>query len=372
MISKHVLPQKLPGLRKLQKFYSKWGLALLFLAAIFIGCSKDNVTDNSSENLENVQAKFDTWTDPETGKIYINNPNRRRFDPASGQWVQEALLQKVLVSRITDWSGTVEIAVWDATYGPDAHPSVSVDVDADYACIGGGAYIDPGGGQYGALLTESRPKSGSFIGWQASSKDHVYSNPHTLTVYAIGLKLTGISVANLKTYYLAITDATSGIANHPSVTTSSSAFPSGWKVVGGGAETIWTGAGQLLTASIPTGTKQWYAKSKDHYTSDPGRVRAYAIALKEDIPGFGALDIEYRAGSPSYASTGYANANVPVSSSYVIGCAGGETDWTGYGRMLTRMYFNVGVTEVRVQSKDHIVASAGNLRAYLTQVRKRP
>lgn len=369
MNSQNTSTRRLSCLSKPQEFFCKMLGMIVFFAAMFISCSTDNLTDGPSGD---VQIKFATWTDPETGKVYVNNPNRRRLDPSSGQWVED--FGKVSVSQITDWSGDVEIALWEATTGPNAHPSVSVDVDNDYACIGGGAYIDHASwGSYGALLTESRPKTGNFTGWRASSKDHIYTNIHKLTVYAIGLKLNGVSVSDLKTYYLAMTDATSGTGHNPSVTTSSSAFPTGWKVVGGGAEAIWTGTGQLLTASMPSGTKQWTAISKDHYYTDLGQVRAYAIALQEeDIPGFGDLDIEYKGGSSSYTSSGSDDANVTVSSDYVIGCAGGEATWSGYGRMLWRMYFNSGVTQVLVESKDHIVTSSGYTRAYLTQIRKRP
>jgi hypothetical protein len=64
-----------------------------------------------------------------------------------------------------------------------AHPTSQVQVAAGYTLCGGGA-IDNYTGD-GNLLTASYP-NGPY--WMAAGKDHIHSDPSSITVYAVGIR----------------------------------------------------------------------------------------------------------------------------------------------------------------------------------------
>ncbi len=86
---------------------------------------------------------------------------------------------------VTRW-----VAVW-ATSGVTPHPLQSVYLPPGCIVTGGGAR-DNWTGQ-GNLLTGSYPLFGSIHGWEAEGKDHEVSDPASITVWAIGLEIEGIS-----------------------------------------------------------------------------------------------------------------------------------------------------------------------------------
>jgi hypothetical protein len=56
-------------------------------------------------------------------------------------------------------------------------------------------------------------------------------------------------------------------------------------MVGGGAKANYTGEGNLLTASYPSNSSTWLAKSKDQIKSDPATITAYAVGIKVLVNG---------------------------------------------------------------------------------------
>jgi hypothetical protein len=68
---------------------------------------------------------------------------------------------------------------------PEDHPTASVSPSAGYVVVGGGARVNYSGA--GNMLTASYPRDKQT--WEARSKDHAQSDPATLDVYAIGLKV---------------------------------------------------------------------------------------------------------------------------------------------------------------------------------------
>ena len=124
--------------------------------------------------------------DPKYGDVYQLNPNRVRLGEASNTTQNSISSQARAAGQSLgsqfDGSGQIEVAIWVSRSSFGAHNRVACTVDPGFVCIGGGAYADYGN-RYGALLTESRPFDGNFNSWVASSKDHEFSNPHTLSVY---------------------------------------------------------------------------------------------------------------------------------------------------------------------------------------------
>jgi vibriolysin len=71
---------------------------------------------------------------------------------------------------------------------------------------------------------------------------------------------------------------TSEVTGHPEARVT---VPAGYKLVGGGARSNSTGAGNLLTASFPETPNTWMAASKDHNASDQASITAFAVAIHD-------------------------------------------------------------------------------------------
>jgi hypothetical protein len=152
---------------------------------------------------------------------------------------------------------------------PVTHPIITVSLPTGYVLTGGGARshsINPGN-----LLTASYPKNSNT--WEARSKDHSVQSPSLLSVYAIGIKSR---IGNVVPQVV-VTQSTGDIAQHPSAQVS---VQSGFTMTGGGAKDNWNGAGNLLTASYPSGNNIWVALGKDHEVASPADITVYAIGIR--------------------------------------------------------------------------------------------
>jgi hypothetical protein len=93
----------------------------------------------------------------------------------------------------TDWSGKVTFElVSKASAWNEHNDGLTLAVDPDFVCVGGGCNVSPLYAGYGAYIYESRPMLDK-TGWVASSKDHLWVNYHNLDMWAIGIKLEGVS-----------------------------------------------------------------------------------------------------------------------------------------------------------------------------------
>jgi hypothetical protein len=275
-------------------------------------------------------------------------------------------LGKVLWGHYFDSSGDVEVAVWEnTTYGEIT--TQTVDVDADFVLIGGGAWADYSNGQ-GALLTGSHPLNDQLTTWVAEAKDHLYVNYHTLHVYAVGLRLRNVSRSTLRNYMNYKTN-TSGSDSHPSA---NATVDNGYRLIGGGAKVNWSGQGNLLTESYPYSDITWRAVSKDHYYVSPATITAYAIGITTgSIPGFGTLVADLGSTGTATVSSGVASASTNVRSGYVFSCFGGRSTYASYGRLLTRIGPNPNqYTNILSVSKDHYIPDGGTTYAYYLEIKK--
>jgi len=323
------------------------------VAATFWGCN---------DILPSAPSAIDQPTDPELAVVvdssrqFFRNYQRERV-------VSEGSAKTTAgnYSNFTDGTGTISIGIWkSAGYGN--HPIVQTTIDPDYVLVGGGANVDYGGGP-GAMLTatypvlsSTNPVTSTLSTWEARSKDHLSVNPHWLYVYAVGMKLQGVS---RQTVYnnMAVWIQNSTTTNHPSVTANVAA---GYTCIGGGAFAHYTGAGQLLDGSYPSTTSYgWCASSRDHITADPGYVTAYAVGIHENIPGFGSLrrNTPYVIGA---TSSGLQRITLNPTSGSVPTCPGA---WAvvstsgGWGRMLTEL--RLYGPQFAASSKDHLKVSSG-------------
>jgi hypothetical protein len=362
------------------------------VTSALMGCGEQPVpADNGEAATSAVATAGDaTYTDPETGGVYLLNPHRR---VVLGDGALTAATPRDLPEGVTevqgaisangadsDWSGQIQTQVVECASGSSTGSiSLACSVSPDYVLVGGGAQ-DVWSGS-GAMLWESRPQDvhndGAGTTWLASSKDHVNAASHLLHVWAIGLRVrrtdgTTLTHAELKAH-ISYARIASSNASSPS---GNCTVPSGQVAIGGGARSNWqatAGVGQLLTRSMPNGAAAWLAASKDHITADPANVEASCIGIDTNIPGVGGLVVE-SVSSLQWAGSGVGsvNSSVGISPKSVATCYGGGASWEkGNGRMLFRMSPADGdLRRSTTSSKDHIRADSGYTTAWVMQIRR--
>lgn len=179
-------------------------------------------------------------------------------------------------ATVTAWAIAVadpkdewDVVIYSATGAAANHPSAAVTVSHDFLMTGGGGQAHAAG--YGSLLTASFPRDSST--WEVRGKDHLSADVGQVTAYAIGVQpKNGAAMPPSQIF-----SVTSGNAQHPSTTLT---VGPGFRILSGGALVNWTGWGNLLTGSFPSGNSSWEVRSKDHREASPATITAYVIGLK--------------------------------------------------------------------------------------------
>jgi vibriolysin len=232
---------------------------------------------------------------------------------------------------------------------------------ANMVVIGGGAT----GAEtpQGALLTASYP-SADLSAWLVSSKDHDVSNPHRLTGFAIGLKITGMTRAQLQSAVRVVSKRSSRVA-HPQATASA---PAGFLLVGGGFRVNWQpGAGNLATASFPEFSNSWTARSKDHFVSSPATIDSFAICLQARLPAGTLVRGDNSEESPL---SQHVEASTRLDDTFALTGIGAEVRWTPPGSLLWRLEPTHGRSQgVTAGAKDHEEPSLATVKAWAIGIR---
>jgi hypothetical protein len=278
---------------------------------------------------------------------------------------------RINASSLFDSSGKVEARIWECanTTAVD-FPTVPCSVDPDFVLVGGGAWANGTGA--GGLLTASYPKDPDFLTtWEGRSKAHGVSDPHILKVYAIGLRLSGLTRAQLlKNIY--VNRKTVGPSAVPEAAALSfpcvDFCPDIYLPLGHGTFVNWTNAGTLLTRSTSNG-----GSAKEHGYPGPGTITHFRIGINTTIDGFGTLERSVVEKTSATVSTGPASVEVVVPSGFVPTGIGGGSLGGGVGRLLTRMSpVPTDFTRWVISSKDHLVAQSGSVFSELLTLRKKP
>ena len=262
-------------------------------------------------------------------------------------------------------AGKVTIAVFER-YSDSAlstNTDFAVTVPADYVVIGGGG--EGKESPQGNLLTASYPNSG-LTAWLVSSKDHINSDPVRLRAWAIGLKVTGLTAAQVRSY-VNVTAASSANVQHPDV---SATLPAGYALIGGGFKVNWSGAGNLGTASAPSGITGWRVRSKDHNVVSPATATAYAIGFPTTIPGIGTFATTVNSSLSTVAA--HPTVTATLTDGYALTGCGAFVNWTGGGNLLWKikpLSPTLGIAACNVASKDHIVSAPASISGYAIGMR---
>ncbi|CAG0879145.1 unnamed protein product [Darwinula stevensoni] len=183
-----------------------------------------------------------------------------------------------------------------------------------------------------------------------------------------GLEASGQSglLAQFSTMILKRFEQQSTFAQHPEAQVQ---VPAGWKVISGGAMANYSGAGSLLTKSMPLVVngvpRGWIAASKNHFIPDPCVLTAYAIALYDPNDKWEVVVKEQELGAPQ--------RNPVISAKLEDGFAlvgGGAYDmFTEPGNLLVESRPSDDGKSWIAGGKDHIDASPAKIKAFAIGVR---
>ncbi|GAA4804451.1 M4 family metallopeptidase [Lysobacter hankyongensis] len=260
----------------------------------------------------------------------------------------------------TDVSGKVTIAVFER-YSDNTlshNTDFAVTVPSDYVVIGGGG--EGKENPQGNLLTASYPNSG-LTAWLVSTKDHVNPDPVRVRAWAIGLKVAGMSAAQVRSS-LNVSTATSAFVAHPDITAN---LPGGYVLVGGGFKVNWSGSGNIATASAPSGTG-WRVRSKDHYVSSPATAQAFAIGFPASVAGIGTFASTVNSALSGVAA--HPTTTASLAGGYALTGCGAFVNWSGNGNVLWKIR-PLSPAGCSVASKDHIQSSAASIYGYAIGLR---
>lgn len=210
--------------------------------------------------------------------------------------VQEAILTCSAPGcrEFTDPTGTIKVRVrtcgWVTASGAagsqTAVATCSVDGDAGYVLVGGGAEIEnaptPGAVLKSCIpdpasLTQTPRAHAYYTRWLARSSEYGSANStaHRVRAYSIGLRLVGMSTTETADNLLWAdsTDANAGIP-FTQVVPESNVF------LGGGGTVLPYNAPMYLVSSEPNGSVGWLVDAHVNGTgTDPSPPKAYAVSI---------------------------------------------------------------------------------------------
>lgn len=323
-----------------------------------------------------------------------------------------------LVGYTSDASGLVSTGVWKLV-SPlvSRYNRVTLQVPKDFVAVGGGAV----GVEWpnGALVSQSCQAdlcgsgTGDWRRWVARTSDLQASNPHQTTVYAIGMRVTGLAWNQLVTQTLRISqNSYPAISAHPSNSASLPATlaggPNPYAVLSGSAYALadasnspQTLLGQFLTVTAPSFSfyvpspcrlpcmlrstvDGWNVASKDHIESHPGTVNTWLLALPPTLTiGSTTYRVLSKMTMATSAEAGHPSATASgLKGDYALVGIGAAVDWSQFGlpptrnntagNLIWRLEPRPDVGGATVGSKDHVVSSPATITAFAFGIQLAP
>ncbi len=310
-----------------------------------------------------------------------------------------------LTGFTTDASGMVTTGVWKLV-APTAYRYSKLDlqVPSEFVAVGGGA--TGAKTPLGALIVESCQSDncfgyGDWRRWSArtadmSIADATLANPHRTTVYAIGMKVNGLSASQLQSL-ISVTnqDSHPALAAHPTnqatllPTPAGNAAPLSGGVRAEASNSAGTLLGQYLTESAPVielppprcligcapRVTGWKVASKDHLVSRPGTLGTWLLALPPRIT-IGSQTFQVVSKVVSATSGEAAHPVVDVSGmrgEYALTGVGATVDWKRFdtlgtqvaaGNLLWKLEPRPDLGGATVASKDHAISSPARITGH--------
>lgn len=232
-----------------------------------------------------------------------------------------------------------------------AHPETQIYVERGWKVISGGADVRYYG--YGQLLTKSYPiiSGGIPIGWKVASKDHLKSDPGRIQAFAIAVW------DPLNAFDVIVRTSTSSTRPHPYA---SATIPSGYTLIGGGADVKSREPGNMLVANYPSSSRTWHASSKDHLHSAPSSLVTYAIGIKHNEGAY----IPTRRIDARFGPAQHPHGVLRATKGYGFLGAGAQVSKGGLGNMLVRIVPSKDGSEINAYAKDHLEPDRQRLTIY--------
>jgi hypothetical protein len=303
----------------------------------------------------------------------------------------------LLTGYTTDESGLLMTGIWSSkTTGAQRVQSNTIGVPKDLVLVGGGAL----GTNYpsGALISKMSPTGDlEKREWRVQTQDAIYPQPHNNEAFAIGMKIEGLYVVELRNL-VAWNFGGSNFAAHPTAqVTPIASYPA---ILGGGAEAFaqaYPQTGQFLTASsaIPAfygfcwmgrcaesaGATGFFAESKDHGVSAPGYVGVWVSSMPQTIQVYtaaGPRNFRVETFGRGVASSVAAHPSIVVagrSGEFALTGVGAVVDWRSYGyygNLLWMVVPRADIAGVEAASKDHAYSSPAVIAGYALGVKLVP
>jgi hypothetical protein len=179
---------------------------------------------------------------------------------------------EVLVGGGAEARALFPIGIRDSEYQDDYYDWLSIWMS------GLGSIHYPNG--RGHFIVSSYPND-QLTEWIAESKEHGHQSRRMLVVFALGMKVEGLTKEQLKSY-IKLTKTTSAMASTAPL--SSVTLPSTNDVLlSGGAQLNTTASGIFLNGSYPEGNR-WIAKGKNLLSTTSSRITSYMISIHKHIP----------------------------------------------------------------------------------------
>ncbi len=141
--------------------------------------------------------------------------------------------------------------------------------------------------------------------------------------------------------------------------------PKGFKILGGGASVEVVNPGNLLTACFPVDHMTWRAHAKDHESSSPASITAFAYALNDPNDDYQVF-IQREKSDP--ASHPGAIATLP--DGFVLTGGGASVQYSGAGSLLTATFPNSD-RSWEARSKDHDISDPAQITAFAIGIKPR-
>ncbi len=277
-----------------------------------------------------------------------------------------ALCLPLAANAATDSSGKITIEVFEGASGSiqSVTRDLTIAVPDGYLAIGGGAMgTNAGQGNY---VTASYP-SDDLSSWVVSSSDHLWAHPIELKGYAIGIKVEGLTSQELLSYIDVQTEPSSNLQKP----TTKVSVLDGYVQIGGGAQIVMQGAGNLLTSSYPTDTGlEWEVRSTDHLVASATVHTAYSIGILKNIPGVGEIEVDTR--STTSVPTQHPIAGISPPNGYALTSCGAEVDahpLAGNHIFQIIPYASATSSGCTVGSKDQGIVDSTTIKVYSTGIR---
>jgi serine protease len=282
--------------------------------------------------------------------------------------VTMASLASVPIASQSDASGKVRVVLFErkAAAASSQFNNFAVDVPADYVVIGGG--VQGAAAPTAQLMTASYPNA-TRSAWLVSTKDHQIAAPTTITGWALGLKIEGMTRAQLLSN-LNYRMVSSTLTAQPSAT---SVVPAGYVQIGGGFQVVTSGTGNLAWASYPVSTPgglAWTAAAKEHGSSSQATIRSYSIGLRTSLP-VGVVSVSNVASAPS-ALAAQPAASASVNSGFALTGCGAMVNWSGgAGNLLWQVQplMSASTATCDARSTEHIYGSPASITTHAVGIR---